>query len=452
MVGAMASAFDAAWRVAHEQGALPYAFGCVAMLPLTVVIASTRLSRIERLARALRRAPGGHAQPTSFAEALRVAQKLPKTQLHLHLDGSLPASFVRARAAARGIAIPQTNRELRGLIDEMKGALKKSDDARVNTAVAPNKNWPIFDLMNRFLQTFDELADATCELCTALRCEHEVWYAEVRFCPALHTREGLSEDEAVRAVVCGFERARAATGLRGGILLCALRSYPAPHPLDTARLARAHLGRGVLGFDVAGSETYPLSLPAVHEALRACVAWGVPITAHAGELPHGMLPNLRCAMDVPVQRLGHGIALAYGEAVATGEAEELLRLAAASGVVIEACLTGNLVRGRVGSYAEHPVRRMVDAGLRVCLNVDNLTLSGDPEYAGAYPLHDELSYSYPSGEVAHLVADCGFTWAEARTLLLNGVHAAFGVEADSAFVAEFEAALDEVLAEEGLLL
>lgn len=456
-VGAMVSAYDAAWRVAHEHGALPYAFGCVAMLPLTVVIASTRLARIERLARALRRARmrharGEHMQPTSFAEALRVAQKLPKTQLHLHLDGSLPASFLRARAAARGIAMPLTNRELRRMIDEMKGTLKQSDDACINTAVAPNKNWPIFDLMNRFLQTYDELADATCELCTALRCEHEVWYAEVRFCPALHTCEGLSEDEAVRAVVCGFERARAATGLRGGILLCALRSYPAPHPLDTARLARAHLGRGVLGFDVAGSETYPLSLPAVHEALRACVAWGVPITAHAGELPHGMLSNLRCAMNLPVQRLGHGIGLAYGEAVATGEAEELLRLAAASGVVIEACLTGNLVRGRVRSYAEHPVRRMVDAGLRVCLNVDNLTLSGDPEYAGAYPLHDELSYSYPSGEVAHLVADCGFSWAEARTLLLNGVHAAFGAEADGAFVAEFEAALDEVLAEEGLLL
>ena len=50
------------------------------------------------------------------------------------------------------------------------------------------------------------------------------------------------------------------------------------------------------------------------------------------------------------------------------------------------------------------------------------------------------------------MADCGFSWAEARTLLLNGVHAAFGAEADGAFVAEFEAALDEVLAEEGLLL
>jgi adenosine deaminase len=93
---------------------------------------------------------------------------------------------------------------------------------------------------------------------------------------------------------------------------------------------------------------------------------------------------------------------------------------------------------------------MVDAGVRVALSSDNLTLSGDPLVAGAWPLHGELSYAHPAGEVAHLVAHCGFSWAEARELLLTGVRAAFAPEADEVFVAEFEAAVDRVLAEEGV--
>lgn len=195
---------------------------------------------------------------------------------------------------------------------------------------------------------------------------------------------------------------------------------------------------------------YALSLPALAEALAFCKGAGVPITVHAGELPRGMISNLKAAMELPVARIGHGVGLAYGDAAETGEAAALLQQAARSGVVVEACLTANLTRSRVTSYAAHPIRQMADAGLAVTLNVDNLTLSGDPEYAAAYPLHGELSYAYPSGELAHLVADCGFSWAEARTLLLAGAKAAFA--ADAGFVAEFTDGLDAILIEEGLEL
>jgi adenosine deaminase len=218
---------------------------------------------------------------TSFDDALRIAKRLPKTELHLHLDGSLPAEFIRARAAARGVSAPPTNGELRTMIDDMKANRAKtaaSTDARDITAVASGKNWAIFDWMNQFLQTAAELEEATCALASALRTEHEVWYAEVRFCPTLHVLEGLSEEAALAAVVAGFARAKAATGLRGGILVCALRSHPAPHPLAMATLAAQYLHRGVVGFDVAGSETYPLSLPAISDALHAAKVAQVPIT------------------------------------------------------------------------------------------------------------------------------------------------------------------------------
>jgi len=164
-----------------------------------------------------------------------------------------------------------------------------------------------------------------------------------------------------------------------------------------------------------------------------------------------MIPNLRHALELRVRRIGHGVGLCYGEAVESGESTELLRQAAESGVTVEACITGNLTRSRVLSYKEHPVRQMVDAGVKVCLNVDNLTLSGDPEYAAHYALHDDLSYAYPAGEVAHLIADCGFTWAEARELLVNGARAAFGADADSEFIATYASAVDAVLMAEGVV-
>ena len=94
---------------------------------------------------------------------------------------------------------------------------------------------------------------------------------------------------------------------------------------------------------------------------------------------------------------------------------------------------------------------MIDAGVRVCLNVDNLTLSGDPMYASCYPLHDDLSYAYPSGEIAHLVADCSFTWAEVKEILMNGVRASFGADADDDFIHQYGYAIDTVLKDEGLI-
>ncbi len=117
--------------------------------------------------------------------------------------------------------------------------------------------------------------EATLDLCRQLR-EVNVCYAEVRFCPTLHTYEGLSEEAALAAVYQGFS----ASGLPGGIIVCALRSMDAEHSLRMAKLA----AKGpAVGFDVAGYETgYPLSKHA--EAIKfAVAAEGLGVTVHAGE-------------------------------------------------------------------------------------------------------------------------------------------------------------------------
>ena len=96
----------------------------------------------------------------------------------------------------------------------------------------------MFDFCNQFLQTRDELTSATADLLGRL-ADRNVWYAEVRFCPSLHTLEGMTEDQAVQAVIDGV-RAKSEV-IAAGVILCALRSKGAEHGVAVARLAKKHL-------------------------------------------------------------------------------------------------------------------------------------------------------------------------------------------------------------------
>ena len=241
------------------------------------------------------------------------------------------------------------------------------------TAVAEHMNWNVFDFCNQFLQTAALLQRATHELCTRMACAHNVAVVEVRFCPALHTLGGLTADAAVAAVVAGFRQAQgelavACPGrddlvlpLRGGVIVCALRSHAEDEMLRMADLAAAWLGRGVIGFDVGDKcgrfvgfrlFTFPLScacLPVEQiagdegayplsrcTAAIACAArHGVPVTVHAGEWLDST-DNLRLALtELPgITRIGHGVCL-------RGQ-PELLALAAQKNVCLEVCLTSNV--------------------------------------------------------------------------------------------------------------
>ena len=209
----------------------------------------------------------------------------------------------------------------------------------------------------------------------------------------------------------------------GGVIVCALRSYPTDHSVAMAQLAGKYASVGVVGFDIAGDEgSYPLSLHsgAITEAHRL----GVPVTVHAGEWLQDSVKNVRAAVDLGVQRLGHAITL--------HEDPELMREVAAKGIVVECCLTSNVAKrpGKVASYAEHPIRTMFNAGVKVCINSDNMLLSGDRERVAA-----------PANEVRHLREECGFTHAEVQQVLQNGMDGAFSPAADRTVKAAFAAKL-----------
>lgn len=339
-----------------------------------------------------------------------IATALPKVELHLHLDGSLSPQFIASRAVIRGVQLPSSPERLREYLMQKKLEKLHKDENKADKG----GNWPVFDFCNQFLQAKEELTRATLDLLLRLEKENVV-YAEIRFCPSLHTSEGMSEEEAVEAVIAG---AQAQTSVIAGVILVALRSKNSSHGLRMAELANKYLQRsstegfGVVGMDVAGDEgSYPLTDPnhSMYQGVQEATRLGVPITLHAGEWPEkfGSVGNLKWAIKNNVNRIGHGIAVRSDP--------DSLRLLKEKNMTVEVCLTSNVGNGfKVENYAAHPVKLLQNAGVSYSLSSDNLLLSGDLTLAPS-----------PTAELLHLALDVGLGWDNARKSVMNGLDAAF---------------------------
>jgi len=254
---------------------------------------------------------------------------------------------------------------------------------------------------------------------------------EIRFCPILHTKEGLSSSEAVEAVIRGMNKVKErCQSLVCGVIVCALRSYPEEHGFEMVDLAKKYLGKGVVGFDICGDEgNYPLHL--YLQVLQRAISLNIPTTCHAGEWiitegPNNTINNIQLAVQSGVRRIGHGITLIKNPELTA----ELVR----KNIGVECCLTGNVGK-KVPSYAEHPIRGMFSAGVRVSLNCDNLLLSGDVGRLAT-----------PSGEVKHLLTELKFEREEVKKVLLNGVMTSF-CEVGEEWKKRFEMEIDRVMEE-----
>ena len=347
------------------------------------------------------------------------AQRWPKVELHLHLDGSLSPSFIARRAAVRGIVLPAPPERLRPWLMERKLDKLRKDENKADKG----GNWPVFDFCNQFLQTELELREGVADLLFRL-WEDGVVYAEIRFCPDLHTNEGLNEEQVIEAAIQGF---RSQNKVKGGLVLVALRSKDAAHGVNTARLAAKYIQKtksdlpGVVGMDVAGDEgSYPLASDkdAMAEGVKEALKLEIPLTLHAGEWPEkfGSLANLRWAVVSGARRVGHSIALRSDP--------DLSLVMKKHNITVEACLTSNIGNGfKVANYREHPVKIMQELGVAFSLSSDNLLLSGDHLHAPS-----------PTAEVLHLVHDVGLGWEAAKLSIINGLKSAFSPTVDQEFI------------------
>jgi adenosine deaminase len=279
-------------------------------------------------------------------------RRMPKVELHVHLDGSL-----------RWETVVELARDVRP-----EAGLPETADLR--HAVVPEGKRPLEDYLAAFgftvplLQTPAALERAAYELCADAAAENVI-YLEVRFAPLLHTRLELKPRDVVAAVLAGMHRAEQEFSIESGLILTALKQESTEHSIETVQLAAQFRRDGVVGVDLAGPERmFP---PLKHrKALEFAHDAGLHVTIHAGE---GCCPEqIKEALDLGAERIGHGVYLF--------QVPRTERRVAELRVPLEICPTSNLqVSGFMASYADHPLQRYVDLGIPVTINTDNRLMS-----------------------------------------------------------------------------
>lgn len=321
-------------------------------------------------------------QKTVDREILR---RLPKAELHCHLDGSLRPATMLELAREHGVAMPAGDAKALGEHMLVADARNLEDYlARFSTTLSVMQWAPAIERIAYELAV-DAHADG-------------VWYIEVRFAPVLNIHQGLQLQDVVGAAIRGLARAERETGIIGRVIVTALRQLAPETSLELARLAVSFKGQGVAGFDLAGGEAgHPASAHA--GAFRFALDHDMACTCHAGE--GAGAESVREAVHAcSVHRIGHGTRLF--------EDRSLMDYVNDRRIPVEICITSN-VQTRVATYTDHPVRRYFDAGLNVVLNTDNRLMSGTT-------LTDEY---------VHAATHLGFTAQELGRIALNGFESAF---------------------------
>jgi adenosine deaminase len=285
----------------------------------------------------------------STSLSLDLIQKLPKTDLHVHLDGSLRLDTILDLARQQGVKLPTTDRE------ELFRLIYAGDVCQ-----SLEDYLQAFNITLSVMQTEEALVRAAYELAEDAWNEN-VQYFEVRYSPLLHTRGGMSLAQIVEAVLHGLRKAKRDFGIRYGVILCGIRSMSTESSMRMAELCVAYKNRHVVGFDLAGAE---MNNPAkAHQAaFQLILQNNINCTAHAGEA-YGPESIAQAIHFCGAHRIGHGTRLR--------ENGDLLNYVNDHRIPLEVCVSSNIQTKACSGWESHPVDFYVDYGLRVTINTDN---------------------------------------------------------------------------------
>ena len=291
-----------------------------------------------------------------------IIEKMPKVELHDHLDGGLRPETIIELAEREKIPVPSNNpEELASWFH--RGADRKSlalylEGFAVTVSLMQNKQ-----ALKRIAK--EAIID---------RAEENIVYTEIRFAPSLCTQKGLNLEEIVETVLEGLEEGSAETGTVYGLILCAMRDQS--DSLEIAELAVSFRTRGVVGFDIAGDEFgHP---PKRHlEAFQYIRNKNFNITIHAGEA-FGVESIWQAVQICGAHRIGHATRLIEDMTVTDSK---ITRMGTLSHFIrnrripLEICLSSNVQTGAADSIESHPFKIYYSNGFRVSLCTDNILMS-----------------------------------------------------------------------------
>lgn len=285
------------------------------------------------------------------------ARGLPKAELHMHIEGSLEPELMFALAERNGITLPYKS------VEEIRAAYAFSN---------------LQDFLDIYYQgagvlitraDFKDLAVAYFERLAADGGVH----AEIFFDPQTHTERGVAFETVIDGLLDGMKEAEERLGVTSKLILCFLRHLSEESAFETLEQAKPHLAK-IAGVGLDSSEVGhpPAKFARVFKAAREL---GLKIVAHAGE--EGPPEYVWEAIDlVGVDRIDHG-----NRAL---EDTALTARLVADGTTLTVCPLSNLKLCVVPDLTAHPMRKMLDLGLKATVNSD------DPAYFGGYLLDNYL--------------------------------------------------------------
>ena len=262
-------------------------------------------------------------------------------ELHIHLDGSLSIENIKKIAILQNIDIPGDA--------EIVNKMMAKDCHDLNEFLTK------FDFPLSLLQTKEGITNAVKNLEEEL-IQQGIIYAEIRFAPQLHVRKGLTVEEVVNAAIEGLKL----SSLKSNLILCCMRGNNHEENIETVKLAKKYLGKGVCAIDLAGAEgLYPTS--DYEDIFELANELCIPFTIHAGEAdgPSSVYEAVRFG----AKRIGHG--------VRSIEDSNLVQLIKDKGITLEICPTSNIYTGIYDKISDIPIKEFIDNGVKITINTDD---------------------------------------------------------------------------------
>lgn len=312
-------------------------------------------------------------------------ERIPKAELHLHLEGAIPhdALWELIRKYGGDDEVPD--------LDALRRRFAYRDFAHF---------LEVWTWKNGFLREYDDFTWVAEAVAGDLAAQN-IRYVEAFYSPVDFSRHGLETQRLTEAIRTGLDRV---PGTRVSLVADLVRNYGPERGARTLDEVSEVLGLGVVGIGIGGPERGFPPGPFRHVYATARER-GLRTSAHAGEAD-GSESVWGAVRELEVDRIGHG--------TRAEEDPALLEHLAESGIHVEVCPLSNVRTGVVASLDEHPVRRYFERGIRISISTDDPKMFGNT-------LAEELEL---------LETRLGFARDEIRALQLGAIDACWLPDAE----------------------
>jgi adenine deaminase len=320
-------------------------------------------------------------------EVIEFAQRMPKAELHIHIEGSLEPEMIFSLAQRNGVALPYAS------VDALRAAYAFKDlqsflDIYYAGASVLLEEQDFYDMAWAYLQR---------------AAQDHVVHAEIFFDPQTHTERGVPMQTVIYGLSRAVADARAALGIHASLILCFLRHLSEEAAFETLEQALPYRQHFIgVGLDSSEVGHPPEKFARV---FARCRALGLHLVAHAGE--EGPPQYIWNALDMlHVERIDHGVQSLRDPGLVRRLTKEKIALTVCPLSNQKLCVFANL--------ADHNLKHLLDAGLAATVNSD------DPAYFGGY-----INENF-----VQIIAALNLNLAQVYTLARNSFEASFAPAED----------------------